>query len=106
MVKGGYQIIDLGGHNHTSGVGAIHEGIYDKIEGTSKPILLSGIVLNAVEYHDTYIFPCVNGTNFVAVVGENPTTNQRIVINIQDNDVVTFTTNTAPSDEGHGGGSV
>ena len=97
MVKGGYQIINLDGHNHTSGVGAVHEGIYDKIEGTSKPILLSGIVINAVEYHDTYIFPCVNGSNYVAVVGENPTTNERIVINIQDNDVVTFNITTSPN---------
>lgn len=97
MTKGGYQIIDLGNHAHTSGVGAIHEGIYEKIEGTSKPILLSGIVVNAVEYHDTYIFPCVNGSNFVAVVGENPTTNERIVINIEDTDVVTFTITTSPN---------
>jgi hypothetical protein len=97
MVKGGYQIINLEGHPHTSGVGAVHEGIYEKIEGTSKPILLSGIVVNATEYHDTYIFPCVNGSNYVAVVGENPTTNQRIVIDIQDNDVVTFTISTSPN---------
>lgn len=97
MIKGGYQIINLDSHNHTSGVGAIHEGIYDRIESTSKPILLSGIVVNSVEYHDTYIFPCVNGTNYVAVVGENPTTNERIIINIQDNDVVTFNITTSPN---------
>lgn len=97
MQKGGYQIIDLEGHNHTSGVGAVHDGIYEKIEGTPKAILLSGIVVNAVEYHDTYIFPCVNGTNYVAIVGENPTTNERITINIQDNDVVTFTITTSPN---------
>lgn len=97
MIKGGYQIIDLKSHNHTSGVGAIHEDIYSKIEGTKKPIYLSGIVVNAIEYHDTFIFPCVNGTNFVAVVGDNPTTNERIVINIQDNDVVTFNITTSPN---------
>ena len=97
MQKGGYQIIDLKDHAHTSGVGAIHEGIYDKIEGTKKPILLSGIVVNAIEFHDTFIFPCVNGSNFVAVVGVNPTTNEQYVINIQDNDVVTFTISTSPN---------
>lgn len=96
MIKGGYQIINLNDHPHTTGVGAIHEGIYDKIEGTRKPILLSGIVINAVEYHDTYIFPTVNGTNYVAVVGENPTTNEKLIVNIQDNDVVTFTKTTSP----------
>lgn len=97
MQKGGYQIIDLKDHAHTSGVGAIHEGIYDKIEGTRKPILLSGIVVNATEFHDTFIFPCVNGSSYVAVVGTNPTTNQQYVINIQDNDVVTFTISTSPN---------
>lgn len=96
MTKGGYQIINLNEHPHTSGVGAIHEGIYDRIEGTRKPILLSGIVLDDVEYHDTYIFPTINGTNYVAVVGRNPTTNEEIVINIQDTDVVTFTKTTSP----------
>ena len=97
MTKGGYQIIDLRNHAHTSGVGAVHEGIYDKIEGTRKAILLSGIVVDAVEYHDTYIFPAVNGTNFVAVVGTNPTTNETITVNIQDNDVVTFTKANSPT---------
>ena len=97
MVKGGYQIIDLNGHNHTSEVGAIHEGIYDKIEATSKPILLSGITVNAVEYHDTFIFPCVNGNSYVAVVGANPTTNETIIINIEDTDVVTFNIATSPN---------
>jgi hypothetical protein len=96
MLKGGYQIINLDGHNHTSGVGVVHEGIYDRIESTSKPILLSGIVVNDVEYHDAYIFPCVNGSNYVAVVGENPTTNARIIINIEDTDVVTFNITTSP----------
>ena len=97
MVKGGYQIINLNNDNHTAGVGMVHEGIYDRIKATKKPILLSGIVVNAVEYHDTYIFPCVNGTSFVAVVGRNPTTNEEIRINIEDTDVVTFSIETSPN---------
>lgn len=97
MVKGGYQIINLNEHAHTAGVGAVHEGVYERIEGTRKPILLSGIVVDAVEYHDTYIFPTVNGTNYAAVVGRNPTTNEELIVNIQDNDVVTFTKATSPN---------
>ena len=97
MLKGGYQIINLNDHPHTSGVGAVHEGIYDKIEGTRKPIMVSGITVDAVEYHDTFIFPTVNGTNFVAVIGTNPTTNETIVMNIEDTDVVTFTKTTSPN---------
>lgn len=97
MKKGGYQIIDLNSHNHTSGVGVVHEGIYDKIESTSKPILLSGVVVDGVEYHDTFIFPCVNGSNYVSIVGTNPTTNQTLIINIEDTDVATFTKTTSPN---------
>lgn len=97
MLKGGYQIIDLNNFDHRSNIGAMHEGIYEKIEGTHKPILLSGIVLNGTEYHDTFIFPCVNGSNYVAVVGVNPTTNEQIVINIEDTDAVTFTISTSPN---------
>lgn len=97
MTKGGYQIIDLGNIEHRLEQGMVHDGIYDKIEGTRKAILLSGINVQGVEFNDTYIFPCVNGSNFVAVVGDNPTTNERYVINIQDNDVVTFTKNTSPN---------
>ena len=98
MNKGGYQIINLENHPATSGVGFIVEGIHSKIEGTRKPILLSGITVDDVEYHDTYIFPCVNDTNYVAVVGRNPTTNVEYHINIQDNDMVTFTTETSPNE--------
>ena len=96
MLKGGYQIIDLGDKEHTSGVGMTHDGIYDKIEGTRKAILLSGIVIDDVEYHDTFINPVVNGTKYVAVVNVNPSKNEEYVINIQDNDVVTFTKTTSP----------
>ena len=97
MQKGGYQIIDLRDHAHTAGIGEIHEGIYDKIEGTRKAILLSGLILDGVEYHDIFIFPTVNGSNYVAVVGENPTLNTKIIMNIEDTDVVTFTNENAPA---------
>ena len=97
MQKGGYQIINLNDHPHTSGVGVVHEGIYEKIEGTRKPILLSGITVDAVEYHDIYIFPTVNGSNYSALVGILPTEGKMLYINIQDNDVVTFTSNTMPN---------
>lgn len=97
MQKGGYQIIDLNDHPHTSGVGAVHEGVYEKIEGTRKPILLSGITVDAVEYHDAFILPTVNGTNFAALVGFIPSEAKMLIVNIQDNDVVTFTTTTLPS---------
>lgn len=97
MTIGGYQIINLNDVNHSLGIGMVHEGIYERIEGTRKPLLLSGIVVAGVEYHDTYIFPTVNGTSYVAVVGRNPTTNTELHINIEDTDVVTFTQETSPN---------
>ena len=97
MTIGGYQIINLNDENHSLGKGMVHEGIYEKIEGTRKPILLSGIVVAGVEYHDTYIFPTVNGSSYVAVVGRNPTANTELHINIEDTDVVTFTQETTPN---------
>lgn len=97
MATGGYQIISLDNANHSLGIGMVHEGIYEKIEGTRKPILLSGIVVSGVEYHDTYIFPTVNGSSYVAVVGRNLSTNTELHINIEDTDFVTFTQETSPN---------
>lgn len=84
MLKGGYQIIDFNDHNHTVGVGAVHEGIYDKIEGTRKAILLSGIVVGGTEYHDMFVFPTVDGSNFVMTL-------DKYTITVEDTDVVTIT---------------
>lgn len=98
MTIGGYQIINLNDVNHTLETGVVHEGIYEKIEGTRKPILLSGITVAGVEYHDTYILPVVNDSSYVAVVGRNPSTNTELRITIEDDDVVTFTQETSPTE--------
>lgn len=93
MLKGGYQIIDLQNKNHELGVGMLHEGIYDKIEGTRKAILLSGITFEGSELHDCFVVPSVNGSSFVcpitAVTGSN--TVRTILVTITDTDVVTVT---------------
>lgn len=68
MNKGGYQIIDLENKELTLGVGMVYNGIYDKVEGTRKPILISGLNIGGVEYHDTYVDFTVSGTNFVGSV--------------------------------------
>lgn len=64
MVKGGYQIINLDGVVHNVGSGVTHEGIYERINGTQKPIMISGININGLEYHDCYVEPNVNGSNY------------------------------------------
>ena len=83
MVKGGYQIIDLRDVNHQLGVGQTHYGIYDKIEGTRKVLLFSGITIAGAEYHDTYVELSVKGSNFEGTL-------YGYKISIADTDVVTI----------------
>ena len=83
MNKGGYQIVDFGGKNFTLGEIRIVRGTYDKINGTRKPIYVSGIVIAGVEYHDTYVDFTVNQTNF-----EGTIYGKKIVV--QNNDTVTI----------------
>lgn len=84
MKKGGYQIIDLENRNIAVGASSTYEGIYDKIEGTRKPIYVSGIQIGGVEYHDTYIDFTVSGTNFVGKAYGH-------IFTISDLDVITIT---------------
>ena len=68
MNKGGYQILDLKNTNFALGTGAVVAGVYGKIAGTKKPILVSGIVIAGTEYHDTYVDFTVNNTVFEGVI--------------------------------------
>lgn len=92
MTKGGYQIIDLKNKELTSGVGMVYEGIYDKIEGTRKAILISGLNVGGTEYHDTFVELTVNESNFVGTIYGK-------TITISDNDVLTVTNPVVPDDE-------
>lgn len=92
MLKGGYQIIDFENKNHEVDVGVVHEGIYDKIEGTRKPIMLSGLVFKDTELHDCFALPSIVGSAFVfpivTYIGSNIVT---MLIKVEDTDVVTAT---------------
>lgn len=92
MKIGGYQIIDLKGKNLTTDVGMVYDGLYELIEGTRKPILLSGIQIDDTEYQDVFAELSVNGSNIeLRAYGK--------VFTVQDNNVVTVT------DDENGGGS-
>ena len=82
MKIGGYQIIDLKGKNLTTDVGMVYEGIYDLIESTRKPILLSGIQVDDTEYQDVFTSVTINGSAF-----ELKAYNK--IFTIEDTDVVT-----------------
>ena len=84
MVKGGYQIINLDGVVHNDGSGVTHEGIYERIKGTQKPIMISGININGSDYHDCYVEPNVKNSNYeFKMYGYKVT--------VTNSDVVTFT---------------
>lgn len=68
MNKGGYQILDLKNTNFALGTGAVVSGVYGKIAGTKKPILVSGIVIAGTEYHDTYVDFTINNTAFEGII--------------------------------------
>ena len=87
-MRGGYQIIDLKNKNHTSGVGMQHEeGLYEKIEGTKKPILITNLVYTNKEYQDCFATPFVVGSQFKFYI---TTGDGNMVITVEDTDVVTI----------------
>ena len=67
MRQGGYQIVDLK-DLPLSDTAVNIPGVYDSIEGTRKAILLSGINIGGVEYHDTFIEVTVDSSNYTATV--------------------------------------
>lgn len=89
MLTGGYQIIDLGGINHESGSSVKHEGIYAKIEGTKKPLLFSGVVVDGTEYQDAFLPVHVSGTSYEALYQIGLT--DFLAISISDSDEVYVT---------------
>ena len=87
MKKGGYQIIDFENREFTVNVGQVFQGVYDKIEGTRKPLLISGFHYEGVEYHDFFATCNVVGDQFV-IKFEAPVA-VNIFIKVEDTDVVT-----------------
>lgn len=84
MVKGGYQILNFNDTNFRVDIPMEIKGIYDKIEGTRKAILISGLIIDGVELHDFYAKPKVVGSSFVFdVLGYS--------VEISDIDIITIT---------------
>lgn len=87
MNKGGYQILDFKNKPMSSGVGMVFEGIYDKLEGTRKPILISGLHYGGIEYHDFFATFHVDGSDYIHA-GDD--INIFFSIRINSNDIVTI----------------
>lgn len=65
MLKGGYKIIDFKDVNLTAGTGVKIAGIYEDVEKSyRKPLLLSGITIDAVEKPDCFVYCEVSEGNY------------------------------------------
>lgn len=88
---GGYKIIDLENKKLTNDVGMVYEGIYDKIESTRKPILISGLNIDGKEYHDFFATLYKVGIVYMIDIHEHAGGDGLKSLSINDNDVVTIT---------------
>lgn len=68
MTKGGYQILDLSGNSFTRETTVYVKGAYEKIEGTRKVILVSGLEVDGVEYRDAFVNFTNESGNFVGSI--------------------------------------
>lgn len=84
MSTGGYQIIDLENYDFSPETAQTIVGVYAKIEGTRKPILLSNIVVDGKEFHDVFISPKLSGTTYSFEIYDEYN------VSITDNDEITF----------------
>lgn len=62
---GGYQIIDLKNMPFSQNSEFTIDGIYEKIEGTGKAILVSGFQYDGKEYHDFFAYVGTSDSNYV-----------------------------------------
>lgn len=83
MLKGGYQIIDFYGEPQTLNIGTYVRDIYKKISRVKKAILISGLVVNNVAYHDGYTIPKKSGSGFTMDFAD-------FVITVTNTDIVTI----------------
>lgn len=65
MNTGGYQIINLENRPLTLNVGMVYDGIYDKIERTTKAILITGLTVNGFEKRDEFCTVTLSGSGYV-----------------------------------------
>lgn len=94
MVKGGYQILNFNDTDFRVDIPMEINGIYDKIEGTRKAILISGLIIDGVELHDFYATPKVVGSSFVFdVLGYNVEISDIDIITVTKNDVIVIEPN-------------
>lgn len=86
---GGYQIINLGNKELTDEA-TIIKGVYNLIEGTKKPILLTNVNVGGTEIHNFFPQVHINDGNFELPWIMSASAVGRIIVN--DDDEVTYVT--------------
>lgn len=70
MKKGGYVIIDFSGIKFSVDKAVKIPGIYEKIKSGTKPILISGLVFDDVEYRDRFVSPENVGVQYIVPISD------------------------------------
>ena len=70
MKKGGYAIFDFSGISFSVDKAVKIPGIYEKIKGATKPILISGLVFDDNEYCDRFVSPENVGLEYVIPISD------------------------------------
>lgn len=63
MRNGGYQIVDLQDISLVKNSSVNIHGIFNKIATATKPVVLSRVTINGIEYHDMFIQPTISTTS-------------------------------------------
>lgn len=88
----GYKVIDLGYALIGEG-GITVPGIYEAIEGATKPVMLAGVNANGTEINPAYVAFGVSGQDLIAsiITTSTATSISGYTVKVTDEDLVTVT---------------
>lgn len=91
-IKGGYKIINFNNVPVTTGTPITLKGVYNNIENTNKAFLISGLILDNIEFDDMFIEFVIQSNNFVGVFIDTINSNsiKYNVITITNSDEITI----------------
>lgn len=81
---GGFQYIDLSNYQFTSETGVVVDGIYNRMKGTDKPIVVHGLTLGGVLYRDEVVQIVTDSGQLKGFIGVT------VTFTVSTNDVVIF----------------
>lgn len=86
----GYKVIDLG-YALIGGEGITVPGIYEAIEGATKPVMLAGVNVRGTEISPTYVTFGVSGQDMIAsiITTSTETSISGYTVKVTDEDLVT-----------------